>query len=154
MGGTAVPRPWRNKVQGVWGWEGMESLPRAPHSLSLLPPPHGCSVVVRLILSFPQPGKKGRHRFESHSLALLLGRVLAGLPLVESLLLDDVLVVEGIKEHPQQVWGGYKGESLPFPSLQLACWGREVPATPLLSPPVPPHSLGGWSNFTTKACRA
>uniref|UniRef100_A0A8B9BAV9 endothelin-converting enzyme 1 n=1 Tax=Anser brachyrhynchus TaxID=132585 RepID=A0A8B9BAV9_9AVES len=91
----------------------MESHPGVPPALSPPlpppPPPHGRSVVIRLVLGFPEPGEKRRHRLEGHPFALLLRQVLARLPLVEGLLLDDVLVVEGIEEHPQQVWGETEG---------------------------------------------
>lgn len=61
------------------------------------------SIILRLLLRFPQPGEERRHGLEGHALTLLLGRVFARLPLVESVLGDDVLVVQTVKEHPEEV---------------------------------------------------
>lgn len=61
------------------------------------------SIVLGLLLRLPQPGEEGRHRLEGHAFALLLGRVFAGLPLVERVLRDDVLVVQTVEEHPEEI---------------------------------------------------
>ena len=71
-------------------------------------PPGGAPrllAVVRLDVGLPEPGEEGGDGLEGYALALLLGRVLAGAPLLKGLLLDHVLVVQSVKEHPQQVWG-------------------------------------------------
>lgn len=62
------------------------------------------SIVFRLLLRLPQPGEEGRNRLEGHALTMLLSGVFARLPLVESILRDDVLVVQTVKEHPEKVW--------------------------------------------------
>lgn len=61
------------------------------------------SIVFRLFLRLPQPGEEGGHRLEGYALAVLLGRVFARLPLVESILRDDVLIIQTVKEHPEEV---------------------------------------------------
>lgn len=78
--------------------------------LSQLPPvlPVGVGrgwglAVVGLVLSLAEPSKEGSDRLEGHTLALLLGRVFARFPLVEGLLFDHVLIVQSVKEHPQQI---------------------------------------------------
>lgn len=62
------------------------------------------SIVFRLLFGLPQPGEEGRDGLEGHAFARLLGGVFARLPPVESVLGDDVLVVETVKEHPEEVW--------------------------------------------------
>lgn len=59
--------------------------------------------VIRFVLGFAQPGKEGGDGFERDALALLLGRVFAGLPSIEALLFDHVLVVQHVEKHPQQI---------------------------------------------------
>lgn len=59
--------------------------------------------VVRLFLGLPEPREEGGDGLQGHAFALLLSQVLAGLPLVEGLLFDHVLVVKGVEEHPQQI---------------------------------------------------
>lgn len=61
------------------------------------------SIVFRLLLGLSQPGEEGCDRLEGYALALLLRGVLAHLPLVESILRDDVLVIQTVKEHPEKV---------------------------------------------------
>lgn len=68
------------------------------------------SIIFRLLLRLPQPGEEGRDRLEGHTLTLLLGRVFARLPLVESVLRDDVLVIQTVKEHPEKVWRLIEGD--------------------------------------------
>lgn len=63
----------------------------------------GALAVVGLVLGLAEPSEEGSDGLEGHALALLLGGVFARLPLVEGLLFDHVLVVEGVKEHPQQI---------------------------------------------------
>lgn len=65
--------------------------------------PAPLSIILRLFLGLPQPGEESGYRLESHTFAQLLRRVLAGLPLVKSVLRDDVLVIQTVKEHPEQV---------------------------------------------------
>lgn len=60
-------------------------------------------VFIRLLFCLPEPGEKGCDRFQGHTFSRLLCRVFAGLPLVEGLLFNNILVVQGIEEHPQQV---------------------------------------------------
>lgn len=62
------------------------------------------SIVFRLLFRLPQPGEEGRDGLEGHTLTMLLGGVFARLPLVESVLRDDVLVIQTVKEHPEKVW--------------------------------------------------
>lgn len=59
--------------------------------------------VVRLILGLPEPHEEGGDGLQGHAFALLLSQVFAGLPLIEGLLFDHVLVIKDIKEHPQQI---------------------------------------------------
>lgn len=65
--------------------------------------PHPPSVVVGLLLCLAKPLEESCDRFQGHSLALLLSWVLAILPAVEGILLDHVLVIQGIKERSKQV---------------------------------------------------
>lgn len=63
----------------------------------------GPLAVVRLVLGLAEPSEEGGDGLEGHALAQLLGGVFAGLPLIEGLLFDHVLVVQSVKEHPQQI---------------------------------------------------
>lgn len=56
--------------------------------------------VVGLVLVLTEPSEEGGDGLEGHALALLLGGVFAGLPLVEGLLFDHVFVIQSVKEHP------------------------------------------------------
>lgn len=80
-------------------------------------PPAGAALAVVglvLVLGLAEPREEGGDGLEGHAFAQLLGRVFAGLPLVEGLLLDHVLVVEAVEELAQQTWGG--GVSFSFSS--------------------------------------
>jgi len=79
------------------------------------------SIILRLLLRLPQPGEEGCDGLEGHTLPLLLGRVFARLPLVESVLWDDVLVIQTVKEHPEKVCQRAKAQPSPhmFPSQDI-----------------------------------
>lgn len=70
-------------------------------------------VLVRLLLCLTEPGEEGGDGFQGHTFACLLCGVLAGFPLVEGLLFNDVLVVQRVKEHPQQICGDKAQRSVP-----------------------------------------
>lgn len=59
--------------------------------------------LVRLLLSLAQPGEEGGDWFQGHTFPRLLCRVFAGLPFVKGLFLNDIFVIQGVKEHPEQV---------------------------------------------------
>lgn len=73
----------------------LASLVRRPHSSTL--------AVVRLVLGLAEPREEGSDGLEGHTFPQLLGRVFAGLPLVEGLLFDHVLVVQSVEKHAQQI---------------------------------------------------
>lgn len=67
------------------------------------------SIVLRLLLGLPEPGEEGCDGLEGHALPLLLCGVFARFPLVERVLRDDVLVIQTVVEHPEQVWRQTEG---------------------------------------------
>lgn len=66
------------------------------------------SIILRLLLRLSQPSEEGCDGLEGDAFTLLLSRVFARLPLVERVLRDDVLIIQTVKEHPEEVCGRTK----------------------------------------------
>lgn len=61
------------------------------------------SIILRLLLGFPQPSEERGDGLEGHTFPVLLGRVFARLPLIKSVLWDDILIIQTVEEHPEKI---------------------------------------------------
>lgn len=62
------------------------------------------SVLVGLLFGVAEEGEEAGDGFQGYAFARLLCRIFAGLPLVEDLLVDHILVVKTVEEHQQEAW--------------------------------------------------